>query len=155
MDLTGSRANLQRSDRDSADLIQRLCKNELVQERYIRYQGVEANHRGQFPGIYGLANGLARAGKLSPGDYLWWQAANAFGDAAYPDPSALHSEVYNRQINPHAQAWFKTSAKHLIAYTAGYLVLLRKYGVAVVELRSNNPGALLYEDSVQIVVNPY
>lgn len=121
---------------------------------YLRCQGLQLDSRGVFPGIYGLANGLARADKLSPQDYLWWQAANAFGDAAYPDPSALHPEVYNRQINPHAQAWFKTSAKHLIAYTAGYLVLLRKYGILVVELRSNDPGEIIYEDSVQIVVNP-
>ena len=34
----------------------------------------------------------------------------------------------------------------------GYLDLLDKYGVRWVKLRSDNPGMIIYEDEVQVVV---
>jgi hypothetical protein len=81
--------------------------------------------------------------------------ANAWYDVAYPDPSTADSTVYNRTHDLHAQAWFKTSAVHLLDRIPGCLNLLDRYGVQWEELRSPTPGHVLYEDDVQVVVKPH
>ena len=121
---------------------------------FVRYQSAEVNARGINVGIFGLANGLAKDGRLSEEDHRWWQTANAWYDAAYPDPNLLDPAVYDRTINPHAQAWFKTTAAHLLTRIPGYLDLLDRHGVQWEELRSSTPGRVLYEDDVQVVVVP-
>ena len=122
---------------------------------FIRYQAVEPNHRGVKIGIFGLANGLAREGALTEQDYQWWTKANTWYDDAYPDPSTIDPSVYDRGVNPQAQAWFKTTAGQLLARVPHYLTLLDRYGVNWEISRSSNPGIILYEDDVQVVVNPY
>lgn len=122
--------------------------------RYVRYQAAETDKSGKFPGIFGLANGLARDGLLTPVDYAWWRSANDWCNQAYPDPSSVDPDVYDRTRNPGAQAWFKASAEHLIGKVAGYRSLLDCYGVDCEEIWSDNPGTILYEDEVQIVVAP-
>jgi hypothetical protein len=57
---------------------------------YLRFESARPNSRGAYPGIFGLANGLTRSGRLSPADR-----------------------------------------------------------------RSTDPGPILYEDAVQIVVDPH
>jgi hypothetical protein len=37
--------------------------------QFVRYQAPQVNPRGIRVGIFGLANGLARNGRLSPEDY--------------------------------------------------------------------------------------
>lgn len=122
---------------------------------FVRYQATQLNTRGIYVGIFGLANGLASNGRLSDGDYQWWQNANAWYDVAYPDPNLVDPTVYDRTHSPQAQAWFKTSAVHLLDRIPGYLNLLDRYGVQWEELRSPTPGHVLYEDDVQVVVNPH
>lgn len=121
---------------------------------FVRYQAVRPNARGNHVGIFGLANGLAKEGRLTSEDYRWWQDANAWYDAAYPDPNRADPTVYDRERNPHAQAWFKASATHLLARIPGYLQLLARYAVPWEELRTPTPGRVLYEDDVQVVVDP-
>jgi hypothetical protein len=123
--------------------------------RFVRYQATQLNARGIRVGIFGLANGLARNGALSPEDHQWWLSANAWYDAAYPDPNLIDPTVYDRTLNLHAQAWFKTTAVHLLERIPGYLDLLNRYGVPWEELRSAAPGHVLYEDDVQVVVRPH
>lgn len=122
---------------------------------FVRYQATEVNRHGNRVGIFALANSLARGGELSSRDYQWWRAANEWYDAAYPDPSSTDPGVYDHGVNPHAQAWFKTTAGDLLARIPGYLDLLNRYGVPYEELQSSSPGRILYEDDVQIVVDPY
>lgn len=122
---------------------------------FVRYQATQLNTRGIHVGIFGLVNGLARDGKLSDEDYRWWQNVNAWYDGAYPDPNLIDPTVYDRTHNPHAQAWFKTSAVRLLDRIPGYLNLLDQYGVQWEELRSPTPGIIVYEDDVQVVVKPH
>lgn len=122
---------------------------------FVRYEANEPNARGARIGIFGLANALAREGRLSPEDHKWWATSNAWYNDAYPDPSLTHPTVYDRAIHPSAQAWFRISAVHLLAGIPGYLELLSRYGVNWQESRSTDPGIVLYEDEVQVVVDPY
>ncbi|WP_457964671.1 hypothetical protein M1E17_00485 [Arthrobacter sp. D1-29] len=122
---------------------------------FVRYQASAPNARGRYPGIFALANGLARGGRLSGEDWASWRAANDHYDAAYTDPSTVDRSVYDPHINPSAQSWFKGSAAHLLEGVAFYTDLLGRYDVGWQVLYSANPGKILYEDDVQVVVAPY
>jgi len=79
---------------------------------------------------------------------------NDWYNAAYPCPSATQPTVYDRQLNPGATAWFKASAAHLLARIPRYLEILSAHGVACVRVESGDPGRVLYEDAVQVIVVP-
>lgn len=122
--------------------------------KYVRYQAAIPNSRGTYPGIFALANGLASSGRLSAEDREAWRRANDHADSAYPDPSAGNASVYDRDINPTAQAWFKREAQHILSGLPFYEDLLRRHQVDYRILCSDDPGTVLYEDDVQIVVMP-
>ncbi|MBA8807705.1 hypothetical protein [Promicromonospora sukumoe] len=117
----------------------------------VRFESPVANSRGLHVGVFGLANGLARSGALTPEDHAWWRRSNDWCNAAYPDPSAVDPLVYDRTVNPGAKAWFKGTATHLIDKTREYLVLLDRYNVPWVERSTTTPGRVVYEDDVQVV----
>ncbi|MCX5444175.1 hypothetical protein ACFVJW_07840 [Streptomyces libani] len=122
---------------------------------YVRFQGATRSPRGHFPGIFALANGLAREGKLSDEQYQFWRAGNDWYDAHYPNPSHTDPTVYDSSRNPGAVAWFKATAVHLIERVDGYLQLLAAHEVACERVESTDPGRIVYEDEVQVVVVPW
>ncbi|MFE3603589.1 hypothetical protein [Streptomyces sp. NPDC059142] len=124
---------------------------------FIRFQSTTRSPRGHFPGVFALANGLARSGALTEEQWRFWRTGNDWYDANYPDPSTVDPLVYDAGRNPGAVAWFKSSraAAELIARVDGYLKLLTAHGVAWQELRSTDPGRVVYEDAYQVVVVPY
>ncbi|MEU8763687.1 hypothetical protein [Streptomyces sp. NPDC048659] len=122
---------------------------------YVRFQSPHRNGRGHFTGVFGLANGLAREGRLSAPQEAFRRAGNRWYDAAYPDPSTVDPTVYDDAVHPGAAAWFKVTATHLLARVPGYLEILAAHGVDCRTARSADPGRIVYEDEVQIVVVPY
>ncbi|MFJ5206537.1 hypothetical protein [Streptomyces nigra] len=123
--------------------------------QYLRFQSPHRNDRGRFTGVFGLVNNLAREGRLSEEQEAFRRLNNKWYDAAYTDPSTVDATVYDEEVNPGAAAWFKPSATHLLARVPGYLEILAAYGVDCQVLRSTDPGQVVYEDDVQIVVVPY
>lgn len=121
---------------------------------YVRFQSTTVNARGIQVGIFNLANGLARKGILSAQDWTWWRKANDWYDAAYVHPSAVDATVYDPAVNPLSRAWFKASAHHLLDRVPGYCDLLDRYGIGWEEVRTADPGKIIYEDEVQIVAVP-
>jgi hypothetical protein len=81
---------------------------------YIRYESPTPNSRGTYTGIFGLANGLARSGRLSPTDWSWWRTNNDWLDAAYPDPATVDPTLFDKTKNPIVTCWFKDTAAHLL-----------------------------------------
>ncbi|KIZ16121.1 hypothetical protein [Streptomyces natalensis] len=123
--------------------------------RYVRFQSPHPNRRGHFTGVFGLVNTLARNGRLSDEQESFRRINNSWYDAAYANPSTVDATVYDHEINPGAAAWFKPSAVHLIGRVSGYLEILAAHGVDCRMMRSADPGRVIYEDDVQIVVVPY
>ncbi|MFF4091893.1 hypothetical protein ACFYY9_34080 [Streptomyces nigra] len=123
--------------------------------QYLRFQSPHRNDRGRFTGVFGLVNNLAREGRLSEEQEAFRRLNNKWYDAAYTDPSTVDATVYDDEVNPGAAAWFKPSATHLLARVPGYLEILAAQGVDCQVLRSTDPGRVVYEDDVQIVVVPY
>ncbi|MEV8399579.1 hypothetical protein [Streptomyces niveus] len=122
---------------------------------YVRFQSPTRSPRGHFPGIFALANGLARDGRLTPEQWRFWRTNNDWYDAAYPDPTKVDPSVYDHAVNPGAASWFKSTADELLTRVPGYLDLLAAHDVACVRLHSAVvPGRVVYEDTTQVVVVP-
>ncbi|GGV19884.1 hypothetical protein GCM10010245_33790 [Streptomyces spectabilis] len=119
---------------------------------YVRFESPQRHERGHFPGVFALANGLARAGRLTAAQQRFWRAGNDWFDAAYPTPDAA---FYDPERYPGAVSWFKSTATHLIERVPGHLELLAAHGVPCREVRSADPGRVIYEDEVQVVVVPH
>lgn len=122
---------------------------------YIRFQSPHPGKRGVHTGVFGLTNLLGREGRLTAEEHADWRAGNDWYDAAYPDPMDSDVTVYDESINPRATAWFKSSAEHLLAKVPRYLEILTAHGVECNRVESDDPGLLIYEDDVQIVVVPH
>ena len=121
---------------------------------YIRYESPTPNSRGAHPGIFALANGLARSGRLSATDWSWWRSNNDWLDAAYPDPATVDPTLFDRTKNPIVTCWSKDTATHLLDRVDEYLKLLQRHDIGCVRRQTPDPGLVLYEDSVQVVVRP-
>ncbi|CAL9434758.1 hypothetical protein [Streptomyces sp. enrichment culture] len=121
---------------------------------YVRFQSPAPGPRGHHPGVFALANALAREGRLSAEEYRLWRAANDWYDAAYPNPSDTDPTVYDPDLNPGAVAWFKATARHLIDRVDGHLTLLADHGVPCERVETTAPGRIVYEDEVQVVAVP-
>ena len=121
---------------------------------YLRYESVVANSCGNHTGIFGLANGLARSHRLSPCDQAWWRQNNDWLNAAYSDPATIDPTLFDRALNPVTACWFKAGARDVLERVPGYLALLDRYDVAWRLRQSDDPGLILYDDDVQIVVRP-
>ena len=122
----------------------------------MRFQSAVPNRHGRYPGIFALANGLARDRLLTPEDHQRWRGANDRMNAAYAHPTQTDPQCYDPQLHPHAAAWFKTEpAADLIAQTRFYCDLLDRYDVPWVELRTTRPGRIHFEDDVQVVTTPW
>ncbi|MDO4916289.1 MAG: hypothetical protein Q3974_01535 [Rothia sp. (in: high G+C Gram-positive bacteria)] len=118
---------------------------------YLRYESCVPNFRGFFPGVYALANGLARAGKLRESEYQQWKETNQLLDRAYLAP-----EIYIQLPDDALTSWYiENSAPHLLDSMEFYTDLLDAYEVPWREVRSANPGEIVYRDDVQIVVRPF
>ncbi|MGP5015800.1 hypothetical protein ACTXJX_18585 [Glutamicibacter ardleyensis] len=92
---------------------------------------------------------------MSDTEWATWRSGNDWYNAAYPDPCNSNPGVYDPLVNPHAAAWFKDTATHLLERIEPYLELLKRHDVQVVKLISADPGQIIYEDTVQIVVVPH
>jgi hypothetical protein len=114
---------------------------------FVRFQGPTRNSRGLFPGIFGLANGLAREGRLSEEEYRFWRAGNDWYDASFTNPSDVDPTVYDQDLR-------RGSRPLPCISSAGYLELLAAYGVARERVESSDPGEIGYEDDEQVVVVP-
>lgn len=139
----------------SGGVVEKSTESEPGRELFVRFQGTVRHPRGHFPGVFVLVNGLARDGRLTPGQERFRRANNDWYDAAYVNPATADPAVYDPGVNPGAVAWFKSSARELLERVPGYLKILAAHGIRCVRLESSDPGRIVYEDAHQIVVVPY
>ena len=122
---------------------------------FLRFQSAVPNGRGAYPGIFAMTNGLRDAGLLADEDEEWVQRQNAHGNRSYTDPSTVVADCYNATVNPGARSWFRDDALNLLLMARRYARLLDRYEVPWVELRTERPGRIVYEDQVQVVAVPF
>lgn len=122
---------------------------------FVRFQGTTRSPKGFYPGVFLLANGLAREGRLTDEQYRFWRTGNDWYNANFTNPADVDPTVFDPERHPRAVAWFKSTAVHLIDRLTGYLELLAAHGVECERVESSNPGKIIYEDREQIVVVPW
>ena len=121
---------------------------------YVRFQSPTPNARGVHPGVFALVNGLAADGLLTEQEELFRREGNAWFHANFTDPSTVDPDIYDRELNPGAVAWFKSSSRHLVDRASTYVAMLDAHGVPCEMVASDAPGRTIYEDADQIVVVP-
>ncbi|MBN6058106.1 hypothetical protein JYK22_39660, partial [Nonomuraea sp. RK-328] len=114
-----------------------------------------SNVRGVHPGIFDLINGLAKSGRLSAEEERFKVESHAWFHANLIDPCTVDPHIYDRDRNPRAVAWFKTSAGHLLDRLPGYLEILAAHQVECVRVEMADPGKVIYEDPHQVIVVPH
>ena len=121
---------------------------------YLRFESREPGRRGTHAGVFALANGLARTGRLSSVDHAWWRAGNAWYEAELPNPGRVDPSLFDRERNPVVSCWFRATAGEALERVDGYLGLLSRYATPWRLRRSPDPGRVLYEDEFQVMVAP-
>ena len=61
---------------------------------------------------------------------------------------------YGEQADPCAAAWLEATATELITRVTGYLTILDAHAIAWHELRTTDPGTIIYGDDHQVVAIP-
>ncbi|WP_346843791.1 hypothetical protein [uncultured Rothia sp.] len=98
-----------------------------------------------------MANGLAHAGRLTETEYNLWKLTNACLDDAYTSPY-----IYKKLPDAGLTSWYiEGTAPHLLDSMSFYTELLDRYGIPWREVRSSNPGEIVYRDDVQVVIRPF
>lgn len=86
-------------------------------------------------------------------DRAWLRRANAWYDAAYPDPGRIDPSLFDRSIYPAATCWFKTAPRFILRRVPEHLALLDRYGVRWRVRRTSSPGVVHYEDAFQLIAS--
>lgn len=123
-----------------------------ARSRYIRYQTTMPHNKrdGVMLGVFATVNTLFKQGRLTPEQVAFRRASNDWFDANMPLPTDVNPDLYSEAI-PHCVAWFKRSATIHLERVPGYLRVLEAHGVEWVELVTDDPGTILYEDAYQVV----
>ena len=113
---------------------------------YVRFRSPYPSSSGLKIGVFGLVNVLGRRGMLAPAEERFRRENNDWYNAAYPEP-----DVYGPGTDPLAECWFKVSSGELVSRVRGYLAILDAHSIAWEEVRTTDPGTILYEDRWQVV----
>lgn len=116
---------------------------------YVRFRSRYASRSGLKIGVFGLVNVLGKRGMLTPEEERFRRENNDWYDATYPEP-----DVYGPDTDPLAECWFKVTSHELVHRVSGYLTILDAHSIAWEEVRTTNPGRILYEDRWQVVAVP-
>jgi hypothetical protein len=116
---------------------------------YVRFRSRYPSATGLKIGVFGLVNTLGRRGMLTPDEERFRRQNNDWYNAAYPEP-----DVYGPDTDPLAECWFKVTSGELMTRVTGYLTILDAHRIAWEEVRTTDPGTILYEDDWQVVAVP-
>lgn len=119
---------------------------------FVRYQALHASPSGRFPGVFALVNGLAAEDRLTQSERQWKIENNAWFESRLIDPGTVEPTVFDRNVHRYTSSWFRSSCTVLLQRTSDYLEVLSAHGVGWVELQSDSPGPVVYEDDQQVVV---
>jgi hypothetical protein len=118
---------------------------------FIRFVvGYDDEHHRSLTGLITEARILRDKGSLDQLEVSWLEETYIWFNHNLPVPP-----FKSGKWPPDAVTWFKDDASEPIKRMWEIVSLLKQHGVPVRMLRSANPGKILYEDSVQIVVQEW
>lgn len=109
--------------------------------------GSDGKYHKELTGIITEAQLLRERGVLTAEEDVRLEAAYLWFNEHVPVPP-----FSSRRLPKDAVAWFKHDAREPVAKMWDIVALLREHGTEVRLLRSPNPGRVVYEDQLQVVV---
>ncbi|ONM50328.1 hypothetical protein [Nocardia donostiensis] len=120
----------------------------------MRFRAAMPNRHGRYPGVSGLVNGLAAAGRLAAPQERFRRIGNDWYQRNLIDPSTVDPRVYDQEAHPGAAAWFKSTAVEMIDRVAGYPEILDPHDVAWTRVVVVSPDTIIYDDPHQVIAVP-
>jgi hypothetical protein len=112
--------------------------------------GSDGQHHKQLTGIFTEARLLRDRGELTHDEEGRLADLYAWFNEHVPVPPFSAGRIRGDVV-----AWFKDDAGDPVTQMWGLATLLREHGLEVRLLRSMNPGRVVYEDWVQVVVDEW
>lgn len=109
--------------------------------------GSDGQYHKELTGIFAEARLLRERGALTTEEDVRLEAAYDWFHEHVPVPP-----FSSGGLPKDAVAWFKHDAREPVARMWDIVALLREHGAEVRLLRSANPGRVVYEDQLQVVV---
>lgn len=124
----------------------------MSREVFVRFESVVPNRHGHRPGVFALFGGIRAKHMLTAEEQAWWEDYRARAYALYDEPP---QELLADHAHPDAVCWFRAgAAEEHIALTRECLDVLDAHGIAWQEVRTSQPGTVIYEDNCQILADP-
>jgi hypothetical protein len=101
-------------------------------------------------GIFHAVRELALSGRLTPYEQERYEAVRAWFNQRLEKPTR-----FARSHHSFAICWFKGSAREHLAQARQFVCLLEEHGIPVRQLTTDRPGYVVYEDSFQLVAEPF
>ena len=112
--------------------------------------GAEGQFHKELTGIFAETRFLREQGVLTAEEDARLEALYEWFEDQVPVPP-----FSTRRFPRGAVAWFKDDADGPVTKMWDIVALLREHGVEVRLLRSTNPGRVVYEDRVQVLVDEW
>jgi hypothetical protein len=109
--------------------------------------GSDGQHHKELTGVFAEARLLRERGVLTAEEDVRLEAAYHWFHEHVPVPP-----FSSGRLPKDAVAWFKHDAREPVARMWDIVALLREHGAEVRLLRSANPGRVVYEDHLQVIV---
>ena len=123
----------------------------MIVDVFVRFVvGSDGQYHKELTGIFTEARVLREQGELSADEDAQLEELYEWFEARVPIPP-FSSGRFPRD----AVSWFKHDAGGAVAKMWDIVALLREHGVEVRLLRSANPGRVVYEDDVQVLVDEW
>ncbi len=121
---------------------------------YIRYE-TKLTFKGTVhrKGIFAAMGDLKRMNKMSEKEYQWYVTTALWFNENLKNPTCFEESV-DEDIRFIAKSWFFNVPSLFLSKSVQVVELLRRYGIDVDVLKSENPGKVIYRDEFQIVVLP-
>lgn len=121
---------------------------------YIRFETeLKFSNSSCVKGIFAAMGYAKRQGSMSLREHIWYiHVANWF-NGSLMNPSCFEAPICN-SIRFKAQSWFKLGSTAHLEQSLSVVRLLRRHGIRVNIRLSAEPGNIVYEDELQIVVVP-
>lgn len=123
---------------------------------YLRFVLEETDLRtGENKGLFTAAYSILRSGKLYAHEEKEIQHALEWLERRLPIPDRFSKNSNASHKNTNGISWFKPKSTDALQQIRRIVAVLEEHGARVKILKTTRPGYVVYEDSFQIVAEPF
>ena len=86
-------------------------------------------------------------------EHIWYINTAEWFDRNLDYPHCFYQPIFPH-VQRKAKSWFKFTWTDFMANSLAVVALLRKHGIVVITILSDDPGEFIYESSLQVVALP-